>query len=240
MRILKRRILPATCPSTTCSLSSFTRNIAFGRASITSPSNSTLSSFATPYPIWRQHLSAWRPLVSCIELKLPARGRRRRFGSVPVDPSAGRRAAGFPDGRFRGGGRRGPFAWLRRSRATFACGTRAVARSSPPRRRRARFAVFLLGAGFLRLGFAFLIALRLARGGVLAVERLVGDGFLGLREFDARLAFGDRGHVRVPDFRWEEAALLRLAVHVGHGHSPAGVSHPHDGRVVGRVAVEPG
>src|ERR1035441_7985237 len=79
MRILKRRILPATCPSTTCSLSSFTRNIAFGRASITSPSNSTLSSFATPYPIWRQHLSAWRPLVSCIELKLPARGRRRRF-----------------------------------------------------------------------------------------------------------------------------------------------------------------
>ena len=43
----KRRILPATWPSTMWSLSSFTRNIAFGRASITSPSNSILSSFGT-------------------------------------------------------------------------------------------------------------------------------------------------------------------------------------------------
>ena len=43
----KRRILPATCPRTTWSLSSFTRNIALGRASMTSPSNSTFSSFAT-------------------------------------------------------------------------------------------------------------------------------------------------------------------------------------------------
>src|ERR1700761_6623321 len=46
MRIRKRRILPATWPSTTRSmLSSLTRNIAFGRASTTSPSSSTLSSF---------------------------------------------------------------------------------------------------------------------------------------------------------------------------------------------------
>src|SRR5579862_5065994 len=45
MRILKRRILPATWPSTVRSmLSSFTRNIAFGRASTTSPSSSTFSS----------------------------------------------------------------------------------------------------------------------------------------------------------------------------------------------------
>src|SRR5689334_11892940 len=46
MRIRKRRILPATCPSTSCPLSSCTRNMAFGSASTTSPSNSTLSSFA--------------------------------------------------------------------------------------------------------------------------------------------------------------------------------------------------
>src|SRR3984957_1416078 len=56
MRILNRRILPATWPRTTWSLSSFTRNIAFGRASITSPSNSTLSSLATPFQSGR-HLS---------------------------------------------------------------------------------------------------------------------------------------------------------------------------------------
>src|ERR1700733_14774873 len=46
MRIRNRRILPATWPSTTRSmLSSFTRNIALGKASTTSPSNSTFSSF---------------------------------------------------------------------------------------------------------------------------------------------------------------------------------------------------
>src|SRR3712207_55641 len=46
MRILKRRIFPATWPSTSWPLSSCTRNMAFGSASTTSPSNSTLSSFA--------------------------------------------------------------------------------------------------------------------------------------------------------------------------------------------------
>src|SRR5215208_3129854 len=48
MRIRKRRILPATWPRTTWSLSSFTRNMALGRASMTSPSNSTFSSLAIP------------------------------------------------------------------------------------------------------------------------------------------------------------------------------------------------
>src|SRR5215208_6876221 len=47
MRILNRRIFPATWPSTVWPLSSCTRNIAFGRASTTSPSNSTFSSLAT-------------------------------------------------------------------------------------------------------------------------------------------------------------------------------------------------
>src|SRR5215216_4788512 len=46
MRIRNRLIFPATWPSTSCPLSSCTRNMAFGRASTTSPSNSTLSSFA--------------------------------------------------------------------------------------------------------------------------------------------------------------------------------------------------
>src|ERR1051325_7889582 len=46
MRMRKRRILPATCPSTSWPLSSCTRNIAFGSASTTSPSNSTFSSLA--------------------------------------------------------------------------------------------------------------------------------------------------------------------------------------------------
>src|SRR3954447_18973122 len=46
MRMRKRRILPATCPSTSWPLSSWTRNMAFGRASTTSPSNSTFSSLA--------------------------------------------------------------------------------------------------------------------------------------------------------------------------------------------------
>src|SRR5215207_212128 len=45
MRMRNRRILPATWPSTSWPLSSCTRNIAFGSASTTSPSNSTFSSF---------------------------------------------------------------------------------------------------------------------------------------------------------------------------------------------------
>src|SRR5918992_3150112 len=48
MRMRNRRILPATCPSTSWPLSSCTLNIALGSASTTSPSNSTFSSFAKP------------------------------------------------------------------------------------------------------------------------------------------------------------------------------------------------
>src|SRR5918994_1819514 len=46
IRMRKRRIFPATWPSTSWPLSSCTRNIAFGSASTTSPSNSTFSSLA--------------------------------------------------------------------------------------------------------------------------------------------------------------------------------------------------
>src|SRR3954467_12327401 len=42
----KRRILPARWPRTSWPLSSFTRNIRLGRASVISPSNSTFSSTA--------------------------------------------------------------------------------------------------------------------------------------------------------------------------------------------------
>src|SRR5690349_3998303 len=52
-----RRILPATWPSTSWPLSSWTRNIAFGSASTTSPSNSTFSSLATDQMV--------RTLVAC-------------------------------------------------------------------------------------------------------------------------------------------------------------------------------
>src|SRR3954454_15167709 len=45
-RMRNRRILPARCPRTSCPLSSLTRNIRFGRASVISPSNSTFSSTA--------------------------------------------------------------------------------------------------------------------------------------------------------------------------------------------------
>src|SRR5688500_18031696 len=45
MRIRKRRSLPAMCASTSCSLSRTTRNMVFGRASVTSPSTSIASSF---------------------------------------------------------------------------------------------------------------------------------------------------------------------------------------------------
>src|SRR5215210_3541843 len=54
-----RRILPATCPSTTWPLSSCTLNIAFGSASITSPSNSTFSSLGN---YTTRTFVAWGPL----------------------------------------------------------------------------------------------------------------------------------------------------------------------------------
>ena len=54
-----RRILPATCPSTSWPLSSCTRNIAFGSASTTSPSNSTFSSFAKRYRVLRSSVRWW-------------------------------------------------------------------------------------------------------------------------------------------------------------------------------------
>src|SRR5215210_849494 len=75
MRIRNRRILPATCPSTSWPLSSCTRNMAFGSASTTSPSNSTFSSFAKAAIL----ISArgLRPAALAVALVAPAGVRRR-------------------------------------------------------------------------------------------------------------------------------------------------------------------
>src|SRR5215208_168168 len=65
----KRRILPATWPSTSWPLSSCTRNIAFGSASTTSPSNSTFSSFAKPYRVLdRSYVGGLRALRALAQL----------------------------------------------------------------------------------------------------------------------------------------------------------------------------
>ena len=88
MRMRKRRILPATWPRTSWSLSSFTRNMAFGSASMTSPSNSTLSSLAIARDrtraACRRRLfvngdSRWRLLGRRAPCRRRCRRRRRRW-----------------------------------------------------------------------------------------------------------------------------------------------------------------
>src|SRR5918992_2351227 len=83
IRIRKRRILPATWPSTSCPLSSCTRNMAFGSASTTSPSNSTFSSFAksSDHPYVRR----LRPLRAFPEVVLDTRALRERTEAVALD-----------------------------------------------------------------------------------------------------------------------------------------------------------
>src|SRR3954454_9100720 len=83
MRMRKRRILPATWPRTSCPLSSCTRNMAFGSASTTSPSNSTLSSFAKLNDPDVRGLWALRALAE-LELDLCPFGERPE--AVPRDP----------------------------------------------------------------------------------------------------------------------------------------------------------
>src|SRR3954469_22370807 len=83
MRMRKRRILPATWPSTSCPLSSCTRNMAFGSASTTSPSNSTLSSFAKLNDPDVRGLWALRALA---ELEIDLRTFGQRPEAIPRDP----------------------------------------------------------------------------------------------------------------------------------------------------------
>src|SRR5829696_5647729 len=82
MRMRKRRIFPAQWPSTSCPLSSCTRNIAFGSASTTSPSNSTLSSFAK---LDDPDVRGLRALRARAELELDLRALRQGLEAIARD-----------------------------------------------------------------------------------------------------------------------------------------------------------
>src|ERR1700730_12246909 len=195
MRMRKRRILPATWPSTTWSLSSFTRNIAFGRASITSPSNSTLSSFATRYPIWAAW--AWPAAALCLGvcvIKLPARDQGASAGGGPAGPvervpGAGRAGRG-PARCLHGRAWRAGFPrWT--TAAPIQTSDFAVARGAGGVmvRRAVRSALIRLA------GFAGVVGFDLSGGRELAEEGLVGERFGGAREWQARLSLGGGGTV---------------------------------------------
>src|SRR3954471_7579869 len=83
MRILNRRIFPATCPRTMWSLSSFTRNMAFGRASTTSPSNSTFSSLGK---LDDPNVGRLGTLLALTQVELHLRTFSERAESISGDP----------------------------------------------------------------------------------------------------------------------------------------------------------
>src|SRR5918995_3959199 len=86
IRIRKRRILPATWPRTSCPLSSCTRNMAFGSASTTSPSNSTFSSFAKPDRVLdHSHVGCLGALLAFAELVFDLRALGERTEPVALD-----------------------------------------------------------------------------------------------------------------------------------------------------------
>src|SRR3954471_16457836 len=88
MRIRNRRIFPATWPRTSWPLSSCTRNMAFGSASTTSPSNSTFSSFAKPAAVlWLDdaHVLGLRALLTLAQLELDLGALRERAEPVALD-----------------------------------------------------------------------------------------------------------------------------------------------------------
>src|SRR4051794_7858563 len=71
-------------PSTSCPLSNFTRNIVFGRASVTSPSISILSSFAKLL-LDLLYVDGLRPLVAVLFLIGHLAGLLQRLEAVAVD-----------------------------------------------------------------------------------------------------------------------------------------------------------
>src|SRR3954467_1110556 len=92
-----RRIFPATWPSTSWPLSSCTRNIAFGSASTTSPSNSTFSSLATdqmvrtlvacgPLAVSPSSYSTFEPSVS---VRKPSPAIPEKWTNASLPPSSG-------------------------------------------------------------------------------------------------------------------------------------------------------
>src|ERR1700722_18448431 len=196
MRIRNRRILPATCPS-----SSFPGNLALASASITSPSNSTLSSFATELPSGHELHS--RPVVrNRLTIKLPAsgiEGGHRSRDAHDGSRAAKRRAASA-------GARRGAAgAAVAGGVETAAFATTAVVRRPVGAGRLTRFGRFgrcgaaalgrvtfvVLRRGFFFECVRFGVGARLAGRREFAVERLVGDRFFGRLELLAGLAFLD-------------------------------------------------
>src|SRR3954464_8190467 len=97
IRMRNRRIFPATWPSTSWPLSSCTRNIAFGSASTTSPSNSTFSSLATdqmvrtlvacgPLAVSPSSYSTFEPSVS---VRKPSPAIPEKWTNASLPPSSG-------------------------------------------------------------------------------------------------------------------------------------------------------
>src|SRR4051812_26692955 len=183
MRMRWRRILPATWPRTMWSLSSFTLNIAFGRASTTSPSNSTFSSLLT-----EGEGSAAAPTGSAggdVLRRVDRRATLRRGLRRGLGGLRRRRLGRLRLGR---GGLR-----LRRLGAALRCGAAVV-----------RLAAVAVGALLLvrvlllvrpgALGLVLGLGLHLL---VLALERLALERLLGLGEVPAAL-LGDL-HVLLPD-----------------------------------------
>src|SRR3954470_24955840 len=222
MRMRKRRILPATWPRTSWPLSSCTRNMAFGRASTTSPSNSTFSSFAKPPALYQSPRSAPRGRSAGRRAAgAGALGVRRPLGrglvlarveaAVAVPGSrVGPRAAG---GRRRGGGR-GRRGGGRRRRGGDRRG----------RGRRARGLAHAAG----------LAADAVARVG--PVERLRDERLLGQRERAAERA-ARLAHVGAPDLRRVGAAVeVRAVVEPVHRRAVVGIADPHRGGQLRREA----
>src|SRR4051812_45981198 len=225
MRMRWRRILPATWPRTMWSLSSFTLNIAFGRASTTSPSNSTFSSLLTEGEgsAAAAKGSAGRDVLRRVDRRPALRGRLRRgLGGL-----CGRRLS-----RLRLSCRR---LRLRRLRAALGCGP-AVVRPAV-----AGGALLLAGVLLLLVRPAAALGLVLGLGLdllVLALERLALERLLGLGEVaaallgDLHVLLPDRGRVRAA----RDADRRRRRV---HRHALAGEADPDRRRQVRREADEP-
>src|SRR3954452_16353106 len=239
MRMRNRRILPATCPSTSWPLSSCTRNMAFGSASTTSPSNSTFSSFAKRSASSdRPYVRGLRALVAIWCSHPPRRAglyQARRRAHQPWAPPPGIAPSlglGARSDRLRLGRRLRRALVLVRVELRPAGGVLLVLRL-----RLLLVALRLGGRVVLAAAQAELVA---AVAGVLPEERPRLERLLRLRERPAEVA-DDRLHVGAPDVRRERAAVdVAAEVQAVHLGAVVGVADPHGGGQAGREADEPG
>src|SRR5947209_7703185 len=223
MRIRKRRILPATWPSTVWPLSSWTRNMAFGSASTTSPSNSTFSSLGTSGPPAGRYSTARTgaaALTAALAVAVAAalrRHLRRRLVEVRVGVVAD--------------------AGLLLVLAPVRLGSRAAV-AGGPRRGRHRRRRRPVGVGAARRHA--LVGARRATDGVVAEERRALEGHRRLGEL-AATPLRRPLHEVVPDQRGRRAAEhLAVGRDVGHRDRALRIAHPHSGVQAGGEAVEPG